>query len=161
LAAWFLGLGFDVLARRHREAPEALEEAVRALCREIDGLVPAGYRSLPLARFAPLRRHDIASAAFFDVIAAPMDRGARVAQPFRLLDRRERIGVPTFLVGGWYDVNLGDTLASFTAMRAQGNPTKRLIGPWSHGTRGSPVVGGLNFGFGSQLGFIDLKIDFA
>jgi putative CocE/NonD family hydrolase len=161
LGAWFLGLGFDVLARRHREEPEALEEVVRALCREIDDLVPAGYRALPLACFAPLRRHDIAAENFFDIVAAPMDRGARVWQPFRILDRSERIRVPTFLVGGWYDVNLGDTLASFTAMRAQGNPTKLLIGPWSHGTRGSPVVGGLNFGFGSQLGFIDLKTDFA
>jgi putative CocE/NonD family hydrolase len=161
LAAWFLGLGFDVLARRHREEPEALEEAVRALCREIDDLVSAGYRALPLARFAPLRRHDIAPEAFFDVIAAPMDRGARVSQPFRILDRRERIRVPTFLVGGWYDVNLGDTLASFTTMRAQGNPTKLLIGAWSHGTSSQARVGELTFGVSSQLGFIDRKSDFA
>src|SRR5262249_35189839 len=70
-AFWGLLTGFDVLARRHREEPQAREEAVRALCREIDDLVPAGYRSLPLADFAPLRRHDTAPY-IFDAIAAPM-----------------------------------------------------------------------------------------
>ena len=43
-------------------------------------------------------------------------------------------------------------------MRAQGTPTKLLIGPWTHGRYANPV-GELSFGFGSQLGFIDLRTD--
>jgi putative CocE/NonD family hydrolase len=158
-AASNLGFGFNVLARRHREAPAALGEAMRALCRDLDALVPAGYGALPLGDFAPLRRHDLAPV-FFERIAAPLDRRASIWQPLNILEKHEDVKVPAFVVGGWYDVFLGDTLASFTALRAQGTPTKLLIGPWSHTTTSSPVVGELNFGVGSQFGFIDRQSSF-
>jgi putative CocE/NonD family hydrolase len=160
VARWYLGMGFDALGRRHCAEPEAREEAVRALCRELDDLVPAGYRSLPLAQFAPLRRHDV-GAAFFDWVASPPQRGTSVWQPLSLLGRYEPVRVPAFHLAGWYDVEMGDSLASFVGMRAQGIPTKLLIGPWIHTTTSSPVVGELNFGVGSQFGSIDLKTDFA
>ncbi len=68
--------------------------------------------------------------------------------------------MPTFNVGGWYDIFLGDTLSNFTAMRQLGRPTKLLIGPWTH-TGSSGPVGELNFGFGSQMGLINLQAPFA
>jgi uncharacterized protein len=67
--------------------------------------------------------------------------------------------VPSLNVGGWYDIFLADTIANFQAMRQNGQPTKLLIGPWTHVTRGNPV-GELNFGFGSTQNFINLQMDF-
>ena len=108
---------------------------------------PSGYVSLPLAEFAPLRRQD-AAPAFFDAVAAPMDRGREPVASGTLAGRLDRIQAPAFYVGGWYDIFLGDTLAGFAALRAQGTPAKLLIGPWSHRAYGNPV-GEVNFGTGA------------
>ena len=157
LASWHLQQGLDVVLRRHRQDRQALGRAVVALCREIDALGPEGYGALPLAEFAPHRRQDVAPA-FFDEVAAPMDRTWRA--PWTILGQHERVRVPTFNVGGWYDIFLADTIANFRAMRAQGTPARLLLGPWSHGGQRNPV-GEVNFGFGAQAAFINLQSDFA
>jgi hypothetical protein len=66
--------------------------------------------------------------------------------------------VPTFSIGGWYDIFLAGTLQGFRAMREQGRPAKLLIGPWSHGGMSNPI-GERSFGFGAQAALIDRKID--
>jgi putative CocE/NonD family hydrolase len=156
-ANWNLGLAFGVLARRHQDAPDALGEAVRRLSRELDALVPVGYWSLPLAQFAPLRRHDV-GPFFFDLVAGAMDRTSCVWDATNVPAMHDRVQAATFNIGGWYDSFLPGAIANFTAMRARGQPTRLLIGPWIHSERSSPVVGQLNFGFGSQLGAIDLGL---
>jgi putative CocE/NonD family hydrolase len=128
-----------------------------ALAGEIDQLGPEGYTSLPLAEFAPLRRQPV-FPVFFDRIAQPNDPGPLEA--LIIAGKHDQVDVPTFNVGGWYDIFLADTIANFQAMRGLGRPTKLLIGPWSHGRHTNPI-GELNFGFGSQITFIDLQADFA
>lgn len=155
---WQLQLGLDVLVRRHRQNPRALGQAVAELCREIDALGTSGYWSLPLTDFAPLRKQAIAPA-FFGGIAAPMDGTQEYATATAILGRHNTVQVPTLNMGGWYDIFLGDTIANFTAMRAQGKPSKLLIGPWSHSSQSNPV-GEVNFGFGAQAAFINLQMDF-
>jgi putative CocE/NonD family hydrolase len=155
-ASWHLLQGLDVLVRRHAGDHGALGEAVRSLCREIDALGPEGYWSLPLIEFAPLRRQNVAPA-FFEELATPMDRAR--SEPYTILGKHERVRVPTLNVGGWYDIFLSDTIANFRAMRSLGIPSRLLIGPWTHGGSHNPV-GQMNFGFGAQLGFIDLREDF-
>jgi hypothetical protein len=155
-ASWGLQMGFDVLMKQHRDNLPALGVSIVSLAREIDGLVPAGYASLPLDEFAPLRRQPMLSR-FFDAVHKPMDRA--LLDSVTIAGKHARVQVPTFNVGGWYDIFLADTLANFNAMRQLGRPTKLLIGPWSHGGYGVPV-GDLNFGFGSQLGFVNLRSDF-
>jgi putative CocE/NonD family hydrolase len=44
-------------------------------------------------------------------------------------------------------------------MRGHGQPTKLLIGPWTHSVSSNPI-GDLDFGFGAQLGLINLQGDF-
>lgn len=156
LANWSLQMGLDVLARRLGSQPAALGAAIAALCGELDALGPSGYASLPLREFGPLRRQPVAPE-FFERLQAPADRAA--FEPLSILGHHDRVQVPTFNVGGWYDIFLSDTLRNFAALRELGRPTKLLIGPWTHVTRGNPV-GELDFGFGSQLGFIDLRTDF-
>ncbi|HET8626347.1 MAG TPA: CocE/NonD family hydrolase [Thermomicrobiales bacterium] len=155
MASWNLQMGFDVLVRRHHGDPRALGAGITALVGELDALGAGGYRALPLADYAPLRRQEVAPF-IFDAIERPMDRDREA--PWTILGRHERVRVPTFNVGGWYDIFLADTIANFNAMRALGRPTKLLIGPWAHG-RGMNPVGEVNFGFGAQTALINLQMD--
>jgi putative CocE/NonD family hydrolase len=155
-AHWGLLMGLDGLVRQFRGDPMALGAAIVSLAREIDQLGFSGYASLPLAEFAPLRRQPVLPA-FFDRIAQPMEPGPLEA--LSIAGKHDRVDVPTFNVGGWFDIFLDDTIANFNAMRRLGRPTKLLIGPWTHSPRSSPV-GDLDFGFGSQLSFINLQADF-
>jgi putative CocE/NonD family hydrolase len=159
IAQYYLSLGVDILVRRHRDDPTALTEAVQALCREIDALARAGYRALPLADFAPVRRHDVGSV-FFDELAAPLDREHPAWRALTILGKHERVQVPTFNTGGWYDPFLADTLLHYQTMHALGRPTKLLIGPWTHGAT-TLRIGEMNFGFGSMRGSIDLTTSVA
>lgn len=58
-------------------------------------------------------------------------------------EQHSRVTVPALNIGGWYDLFLGGTLASYTGMRAQGASAEArrprlVIGPWAHGnTSGS------------------------
>jgi putative CocE/NonD family hydrolase len=156
-ASWNLMMGLDVLFHRHGRDPSALAPALSAWASELDALGTTGYASLPLGEFAPLRRQDVAPA-FFDALAAPMDRTHESAASVTILGKHDRVQAPTLNVGGWYDIFLADTIANFCAMRALGRPARLLIGPWSHGSQRNPV-GELTFGFGSQAAFIDLQTD--
>ena len=160
-ANWNLMIGMDVLMRRHGGDRQALGRAIASLARETDALGTDGYWSLPLKDFAPLKRDDIAPTFFGDV-ERPMDRD--YFADITVLGKHERVTVPSFNIGGWYDIFLQDTLSNFTAMRQQGSTTearqsKLLIGPWIHG-RGINPIGEFNFGFGASTAFIDLQIDF-
>jgi uncharacterized protein len=156
-ASWNLMMALDLLFRRHGQDPPALSPALAEWATELDALGTNGYAALPLAEFAPLRRQDMAPA-FFDALAAPMDRSHESATSVTILGKHDRAQVPTLNVGGWYDIFLADTIANFCAMRALGRPARLLIGPWSHGSQRNPV-GELTFGFGSQASFINLQTD--
>ena len=154
-AHWGLQMGFDQLVRQHAADPRALGTAFVSLAREIDALGPSGYASLPLAEFAPLRRQPTLPS-FFDRVKRPMDPEA--LEVLTIAGKHDRVQVPAFNIGGWFDIFLADTFAHFTAMRRLGRPTRLLIGPWSHVNYRNPV-GELDFGYGAQASFINLQID--
>ena len=91
-----------------------------------------------------------------------MDRN--FANPMTILGKHERVQVPSFNIGGWYDIFLQDTITNFKNMREHGSTpearqSKLLIGPWAHGVVTNPI-GDVNFGFGASAALIDLQIDF-
>ncbi|HEX4203401.1 MAG TPA: CocE/NonD family hydrolase [Ktedonobacteraceae bacterium] len=162
-ASWQTMLGLNVLMRRYAGDldPRNLGQALYSLVKDLDALGPQGYQSLPLKEFGPLKRNDVAPA-FFDAINHYMDR--EHADPLTILGKHEQVKVPTFNVGGWYDIFLQDTIANFKIMREHGSTpearqSKLLIGPWSHGGVTNPI-GELNFGLGATAALIDLQIDF-
>lgn len=155
-AHWGLQMGFDTLAKQHRGNLPMLGGTIVALARELDALGPVGYASLPLRDFAPLRRQPVLPR-FFEQLDHPLD--PTFLDPVTIDGKHAQVQVPAFNVGGWYDIFLSDTLAHYTAMRQLGRPTRLLIGPWTH-TEYGQAVGDLDFGFGSQLGFINLQSDF-
>ncbi|MGB8344209.1 MAG: CocE/NonD family hydrolase [Ktedonobacteraceae bacterium] len=159
---WQLFMGLDVLMRRHRADPQALGQALYKLIKQTDALGGKGYWSLPLKDFAPLKEQDIAPP-FFETIEHPMDRDYEDIKKLTILGRHEQVTVPTFNVGGWYDIFLPDTLSNFKIMREQGSTpeaqqSKLLIGPWYHGGMMNPI-GEVNFGFAATAALIDMQID--
>ena len=59
------------------------------------------------------------------------------------LVQAQRIDVPTFLVGGWYDIAQRDTPLFFQLLLTRHVPVKMLMGPWYHTTfgQGLPAQG--------------------
>lgn len=73
----------------------------------------------------------------------------------------DKIAVPAFNIGGWYDIFLGGTIENFCGMRERGaTPESRqnrlMIGPWNHGgmAAGNPI-GEVDFGTRSTGAYID------
>jgi len=140
--------------RRHNRDRQAMSRAVAALMADYDRLAVENYWTLPLGGFEPIARHHIAGLAGLEALGNPA-----AADHFRVAGKHHRVKVPTFTVGGWYDIFLKGTVENYLAMADQGVPTKLLIGPWAHTAYANPI-GERNFGYGAQLAFMDLRIDF-
>jgi uncharacterized protein len=154
---WLMQQTLDPIIRQNVRDPQALRAALDRLISELDGLPRGGYAELPLQEFGPLRRLD--SAQFVaDVLQRYNDEAyiARVSvAPFY-----ERLDVPAYHAGGWYDIFLNGILQNYTALAARGaTPQKLIIGPWSHGAYGQ-IIGDEDFGFRSATALIDGQIDF-
>jgi uncharacterized protein len=153
-ANWTLQQGLDQLTRRHKHDRQALGRAITALVADYDRLAEENYWKLPLRGFEPVARHGIAGLGGLDALDDPA-----AADHFRVAGKHHRVGVPTFNIGGWYDIFLGGTIDNYLAMRELGKPAKLLLGPWAHGAVTNPI-GERNFGYGAQLTFMDLRVDF-
>jgi uncharacterized protein len=73
----------------------------------------------------------------------------------------DRITVPAFNIGGWYDIFLGGTLRNFTGMQSSGATAdarggqQLLMGPWAHGLPRANMAGEADFGYRSAPLSID------
>src|SRR5439155_21387841 len=112
------------------------------------------YWQLPVRAFSPAARHRLATLDPARALAEPA-----AADHFRVAGSHDRVRVPTFNIGGWYDIFLQGTIDNYLAMCELGVPTKLMLGPWVHGANLNPI-GERNFGLGAQLTFIDLTYDF-
>jgi uncharacterized protein len=157
MASWNLLMGLGEVMRRHRQDPRALGAAMKRWAAEFDALGLTGFASLPIADFAPLKRQDVASFVF-DTLEMPLDRALEPFSSLTILGKYDKVQTPTLNIGCWFDIFLADTIANYQGMRAQGIPSKLLIGPWIHGRMSNPV-GERNVGFGSQASLIDMRID--
>ncbi len=161
-AFWHLTiLGFDTILRRTAQAP--LQEkmmTIGALVHEIDRLQTEGYASLPLQTFEPLARLNL-GPAFFEGVTAANDRAASVYSS--VAEFYDRIRVPAYNIGGWYDLFCQGTLQNFSHLRTSGRTpearqAKLLMGPWTH-VQHSNVIGDLDFGFAAQMNFMNVQTD--
>ena len=79
-------------------------------------------------------------------------------------DRYENVSSPTFHIGCWYDIFLGETLKQYAAMKAKAGrdgtrPPRMLIGPWHHTVAFPSLVGDLDFGFAASGLFVNYRGD--
>jgi putative CocE/NonD family hydrolase len=95
------------------------------------------YEHLPLTT-APMLADSPSGRFYRDWLKHPVldDYWRRVSFDSSYAD----VSVPSFNVGGWYDLFLGGTLENFTRMRNEGatelarTRTRLLVGPWAHGS---------------------------
>ena len=71
-------------------------------------------------------------------------------------DRFDQVGVPAFIMGGWYDYYPGEAFDAFNALRTQAGGKVRtqsrvIIGPWSHLISLSAKLGEVDYGEHSHL----------
>lgn len=156
---WLLtSLAVDMANKRNQAAPAAEKQAaVEAIAAEVDRLRGEGYWSLPVHEFAPLQRLGLPLDILND---PPADTDASF---FSAKAAYPAIQVPAYNIGGWYDIGLQGTLNNYSALRQAGSTTaarqgKVIMGPWSHLSQ-TNIVGGMDFGLRSSMGFIDLQTD--
>lgn len=143
-APWTLTMGADALMRRHSTDPAALVSSLGRLMQDLDGLADGGYGELPAGRFPAFARHDLPELGY--------ERSRREpgwATSCRVAGRHDEVDLPTFQVGGWYDIFAQGTLDNFAAMRSAGRSATLIMGPWSHLNQ-QHVVGDVNFGFAAS-----------
>jgi uncharacterized protein len=95
------------------------------------------FRHLPLSE-PPLLDLDGAARFYRDWLAHPTDD--EFWRPVSIDRIHDRVQVPAFIIGGWYDLLLKGTLQNYRLMRSDAGTerarsgTRLLIGPWAHGT---------------------------
>ena len=154
--AWLLAaIAPDAVMRRHPHDPLALAAAGWQLAEEIDMLDSRGYWTLPLMDFRGLQN---VVPSFYRQLQLTLD------DPYwdRLnVDRYwSEMNLPVLVLGGWYDVFLGETLRAYKAFSGHGRPfgPRLVIGPWTHGTF-SGLTGDVNFGVAASGALINLRED--
>jgi hypothetical protein len=108
------------------------------------GLVPATYTPNDPAEAAKVLVQHTGGALSFQasqVLDSSTGGNAAYDGPFyRVRSPIERIGrvrIPTFVVGGWFDLFQRGEPLLYQALRRHGVPTRLLMGPWYHITAGS------------------------
>ncbi|MEV1080267.1 CocE/NonD family hydrolase [Streptomyces sp. NPDC050211] len=150
-APWTLMMGADALMRRHGTDPAALVGSLGRLVQDLDGLADGGYGELPAGQFPAFARHDLPELGY--------ERSRREpgwATSCRVAGRHDEVDLPTFQVGGWYDIFAQGTLDNFAAMRSAGRSATLIMGPWSHANQ-QHAVGDVNFGFAANSAFMGMR----
>ncbi|MER6184913.1 CocE/NonD family hydrolase [Streptomyces sp. NPDC001652] len=150
-APWTLLQGADTLMRRHRTDLVGLVSGVTGLVRDLDGLARGGYGELPAGRFPAFARHDLPELGY-----ERSRREPEWARSCTVAGRHDDVDLPTFQLGGWYDIFTQGTLDNFTAMRRAGRSATLIMGPWTH-TNWQHVVGDVNFGFAAHSEFMGMR----
>ncbi|MFJ8539340.1 CocE/NonD family hydrolase [Streptomyces sp. NPDC093591] len=148
---WSLLQGADTLMRRHSADLDGLVSGITGLIRDFDALADGSYGELPAGRFPAFARHDLPELGY-----ERSRREPEWAASCRVTGRHDEVDLPTFQVGGWYDVFSQGTLDNFTAMRRAGRPATLIMGPWAH-TNWRHVVGDVNFGFGAHSDYMAMR----
>jgi putative CocE/NonD family hydrolase len=153
-------LGFALLWTLMFLAPaEVLRhgEGGAALADVLDAADSAGERY----RTTPLAGGSVPGAApwYAEWLARPdYDDGWKA---ITAAERYAEVTAPALVVGGWHDLFLPGTLASYVAMRRHGggpearDGTRLVVGPWAHGVSGGAFVD-RSFGLRSSTDGIDL-----
>ena len=155
---WESVLALDSLLRKYRKDREKLAELLPAHVDVIDNL-PGDYDILPLKDLP-----DPGGVLPHMFEALDLGIADQVWEYLSIDGRYEDVEVPTFHIGCWYDVFLGETLRQYEATKKvaaeRGSmPPRLLVGPWTHTTTFPNVVGDLDFGLASSGQFLNCRGD--
>lgn len=156
LASWYTSaIALPELMRKKRTDPN-LPMMVAKLVSFYDQLPSKGLFELPLSRFSIFRELDLLGDLFYEVFEHPNYDATWEATSIR--PHYDAIEIPSFHVGGWYDVFAQPTIDNYLEMKGRGRHTRLLMGPWSH-TNYSGFVGDVDFGMAASAMVRDLKED--
>ena len=130
---WSLQQGLNHIGRTSSGSDE-MHKRAEAVLDEWDRLGQDGYWDLPVHDIAALRRHAVPDLGSIRVLDDP-----EIAQRCKVDDGYERVQVPAFHLGGWYDIFLQGTLDNYQAMAALRNDSRLIVGPWTHSAYADPV----------------------
>ena len=135
------GAGLAAMQFLRADCPVPPEARKRLLAALAD---PAGMLNhTPVATMPGMSEPEIAPF-WADWTAHHADTG--YWQQWRIADAHAQMAVPSFHIGGWFDIFLAGTLRNYQGLAATGNaPQKLLIGPWAH-TNYDRYLGALEFG---------------
>ncbi len=145
----------DLLFRKYTGDPERLGETLPGLVGVIDDILAGGgYDALPLADLP--NPDDLISFVRGGFGRGVDDEGWDY---LNIDGKYDRVDVPTFHIGGWYDCFIGETLRQYAAMTERSSEAglrrpHLMVGPWTHGAFGS-TFGELDFGIGSSGLFLN------
>jgi len=155
---WEAVLALDSLFRGYHKDREKLEELLSAHVDVIDNL-PEEYGTLPLKDLPD-------PGGVLPPMFEALDLGIAddVWEYLNIDGRYGNVEVPTFHIGCWYDVFLGETLRQYEAMKEvaaerSSVPPRLLVGPWTHTTTFPSMVGDLDFGLASSGLFLNYNGD--
>jgi putative CocE/NonD family hydrolase len=139
LVQWSLEQGIDHVCRREIASSER-RRLVEAIIDDLDKLAETGYWALPADANPVLHRYGIPPLPS----VAALQAEAVAAAP-RVTGSYPAVEVPSFQIGGWYDIFLQGTLDNFDGMVKAGKEAQLVVGPWTHVAFADPV-GQLGFG---------------
>lgn len=145
----------EILFRRYRDEPERRERKLPELVAVMDELLAGGgYEALPITELPD---------GLTPFVRGGFSRGVDYEgwKELNIDGRYDRVGVPTFHIGGWYDCFIGETLRQYEAMKERAReaglrPPRLLVGPWTHGEFAS-TLGDVDFGAGSSGLFVNYR----
>jgi putative CocE/NonD family hydrolase len=147
LVSWNLVSTAFMAIQKHEGSQEEKEELTSQLVELVDGMARGEtFARLPLEEMPLIGREGI-TAFYRDIL----DHPTRDAYWQRMLCLHERVQIPAFHIGGWYDIFTAHTLRDFVGIRANGGSElaranqKLMIGPWLHGPL-EGLVGEVDFG---------------
>ncbi len=122
------------------------------------GFSPPDFASF--VRALPLRHADFAATGQRSpILQTVLDHPAYDAF-WRNLSTREhidRIHVPVFIVGGWYDCFVESDLEAYAALRANSGVDRIVVGPWPHNM--SLKFAGIDFGQDSSAPIRRMQVE--
>lgn len=141
--AWTLLMGPDYVLRLPIPMAERASR-MAAILADYEALATGGYWDLPVRRSAMLERHQLPGLGAIRALDDPDSiNWCQVA------GQHDRVAIPSFHTGGWYDIFLQGTLDNFVTMTSLGRDARLVVGPWSHMEYGDKV-GDLSFGLASR-----------
>ncbi len=152
-------LAVDGVVRKWRHNPLQLRAAIMELVGKMDTLVDEGYQILPLKDMKGLED----AAPYFTRMLAEPPQSLYWAH-LNLTGRFDQVQVPVYLLGGWFDIFLGETLNIYRELKnahpdpSDPNAPRLIIGPWTHGFPGN-IVGDRDFGIAASGLFINYRED--
>lgn len=133
---WSLVNGLPGVSRL--PSPER-EQRLEALLTDVDRFTRDAGRQRSASDWGAVRRHGL-----------PAVDGAAVAGACRVAGAYERVTVPSFQIGGWYDCFLQGSLDNYVGMASRGRPARLVVGPWAHDLQLADSVGQRCFGIRSS-----------